>query len=94
MTTAPIDSAITEATDAVGIRSRALFGVVSINDSYPMDGENVLWIWDSAGQITAGDYFQGTPRDAAANYARIKTPPTHWMTWPSNWPNSQDQVRR
>jgi len=75
------------------VGSSALFGVVSVNDTYPKDGEDVIWIWAAAGQLTAGDYFRGAPRDAAANYAKIETPPTHWMPWPSNWPNVSDQER-
>lgn len=87
--TAPIDSESAMDTDAAGIRSSALFGVISIRDYTPKDGQCVLWIWDGAGQITAGDYFDGKPRDAAANYTVIDTAPTHWMPWPSNWPNDQ-----
>lgn len=88
MTTAPTKSESTETTDAGGIRSSALCGVISIRDCTPKDGQCVLWIWDSAGQITNGDYSGGKPRDASANYAVIDTPPTHWMPWPINWPNT------
>lgn len=52
----------------------------------PKDGENVVWIWDTAGQITAGDYHKGQPRDAAKNYDPITSKPTHWMPWPDDWP--------
>lgn len=64
-----------------------LVGLNDIMDVQPYDGQCVIWLWKSAGQITAGDYFKGFPRDAAKNYRRIKTEwPTHWMAWPKNWP--------
>jgi hypothetical protein len=52
----------------------------------PAPGQNVIWIWDNSGQITAGDYYLGKARDAAANYTVVDTRPTHWMPWPDNWP--------
>lgn len=88
MTTAPEDFESTQTADAMDVRSRSLFGIISILDCTPKDGQCVVWIWDRAGQITAGDYFDGKPRDAAANYAVIDTAPTHWMPWPTNWPTN------
>jgi hypothetical protein len=48
----------------------------------PKNGECVIWIWKDAGQVTAGDYFNGKPRDAAKNYEEIQSPlPSHWIRW-------------
>lgn len=93
MTTAPTDYEIKTDSDAVGIRSSVLFGVVSVQAHLPKNGQNVIWIWANAGQITSGDYFNETFRDAAANYASMDTAPTHWMPWPDNWPNDQVEAR-
>ena len=93
MTTATQDADFKTDSDAVGIRSSALFGLVSLQDALPENGQIVILLWESAGQITAGDYFGGVFRDAAANYNVIETPPTHWMPWPSNWPNAQGEAQ-
>jgi len=53
----------------------------------PRAGQCVLWAWAFAGQITAGDFYQGKPRDAAKNYEPISgIQPSHWCEWPLNWP--------
>ena len=87
-----LESVITPPSAAGGISSAnaqaALLGIISLHDCTPDDGQCVVWLWDKAGQITAGDYFDGKCRDAAKNYAEIDTQPTHWMPWPSNWPNA------
>lgn len=53
----------------------------------PKAGQNVLWVWSKAGQITAGDFYKNRPRDAACNYDFCDdVPPDYWCDWPINWP--------
>lgn len=50
----------------------------------PDHGQDVIWIWYSAGQVVAGDFYEGKPRDASRNYEVIvDNLPSHWMEWPS-----------
>lgn len=79
---------------ATGTRSSTLVGVISMQDCTPKDGQSVIWLWDSAGQITAGDYFAGKCRDAATNYVEVSAVPTHWMPWPDNWPTNTEKCSR
>ena len=54
--------------------------------SKPKSGQPVIWLWEFAGQATAGDYYKGKPRDAAKNYEVIKDIlPSHWIAWPNDW---------
>jgi hypothetical protein len=58
-------------------------------DSLPNEGQCVLWIWASQGQITAGDYYRGFARDARTDYQEIDhfdIQPSHWVPRPKNWP--------
>lgn len=66
--------------------SHNLSGVIRVKDVLPPDGETIILIWASAGQISTGDYFNGKFRDASDCYSEVKTDPTHWMPWPDNWP--------
>lgn len=46
----------------------------------PNDGQDVIWIWYSAGQVVAGDFYEGKPRDASRNYEVIvDNLPSHWI---------------
>ena len=66
----------------------SLEGLMRFDPHNPPEGLDVIWIWDSAGQLTAGDCFNGRPRDAAKNYQEIlpEDYPTHYTRWPDNWP--------
>lgn len=67
----------------------SLVGMVSVKERVPSNRQNIILIWDLAGQISSGDYFNGHFRDASNNYSEVKTVPTHWMPWPNNWPISE-----
>ena len=60
---------------------------IRLRDKKPENGETVIWIWSLAGQIVAGDFYNGKLRDAAKNYEIIKgILPDYWCKWPSDWP--------
>ena len=66
----------------------ALIGVRPFNKkNRPKPRQDVLWIWDAAGLITAGNYVFGKALDASNEYKPIPKDlqPTHWMPWPENW---------
>lgn len=60
--------------------------------SAPKSGEEVIWIWQAAGQISNGDYFRGQAREGSL-YLVCETQPSHWMPWPLNW-NENFQVKK
>ena len=55
----------------------------------PIDGQPVIWIWERAGQVTAGDYSEGCVRDASKSYQIIDEGnlPSHWIYWPFQFIN-------
>lgn len=55
---------------------------VAFPEIKPENGQHVLWLWAEACQVTSGDFYNNTPRDAAKNFEPISdTLPTHFLPW-------------
>jgi hypothetical protein len=56
----------------------------------PPEGVPILWIWAAAKHITAGDLYEGSPRDAKTNEKILGKQPSHWLPWPIWWPKKEE----
>ena len=64
----------------------------SYPEKKPRQGQSVIWVWASAGQLQAG-YFLGnnphTDQDDTEEGLDANLLPTHWFSFPGNWPKGK-----